>query len=1099
MKLLEGRSLTPGRAVPLERMSLQLRERDATATITPADMDGIEVNGWMLDDREPQAGIVYRVRSIQQAFGGKTPTVSLEHVINTLKDRILFGEVTPKTITGNSSAETCTAKQAVMYILAQQSDWMLGLFDYESVSNPYKFDGDSLYDALETVTNTLEDALWTFDMSVYPFRLNIVQHSAEVDSELRASRNLKTISRMVDMGDMFTRFYPIGRDDLHLGGEYVEKNTEIYGVISRTETDQSLGSEGELEAWAWEKLNAHAQPAVTISADGYELSRETGESLDALTIGRICRASLPEFNTEILERITEISYTDKIQQPTVVKITMANSRRDVTKIISDALKRSGRGGRTAARKDKEDLAWFEDTNDHVSMTAIGIIGVDAQGKPNWTRMSEFIADGEGLHAKVETQLGDATDRIATLEINEEQIRTDVAMANSTIYSTIEQTATSIRQEVSRRARVFVQLPDPALTPANNVREGDIWIKSIRIQTWNELGARSWSDSADFNWNQYAGSPQYVYTGTRWEAIGDQGAVVEYATRIEQTERNISLIARALGAVDPSAIASLDISAEAIQASVSTAKSELYSVIRQTATNIVHEVADNITGISSYVEQTASSFAQAVARKNKVWIQLTDPAASNTVIDGDIWIKTSGNDNVRPTWSELSAKSWTSQNQTNWREYYEGYWYARKNGVWELMSSQADIVEIGTKLEQDEQHIALIARDVDENHQELGARLEVTARQIRGEVHAAKSTIYSVAEQTATHILHAVVDENAGNFSTILQTSTSIAMAVKSAEDNMQAQIDVQKDRISLVVSGEGDDATVDAASIVAGINAQSGSFVKIQARNINLSGYVTATSLTTQWLSSMMANITGNITIGGNIYAGLSGSSYFQGTELRLVGASSSQGARVLGLTYNNMISAIKSASVSGNTLTLTRFDDSTLTFSRATSLSAGWDGSRKFTVSASPQGISRYTTLVSHVPNADASWNGKNGTLTLKATIDGGEETQTVGQVTVTYPGGGDTPGRIEIWKSDDSAQITGGSWPKSGSLSFYPWVEVGGTGYSGNTVTMTNPFTGKGNGWYCTIENLTTGGKRCRLTKEFSAGSSVPFDSGNSYTLYT
>ena len=791
MILLEGNSLTATGVISPETMPLQLKERDTSATITTESAEGIAVGAWIQDDEEPGAGIVYRVRSIQQAFNARTFTIALEHIISVLKDQILFGEIKPADITGNPGDTTCTARQAVEYILARQSDWILGQFDFDNVSNPYKFDGDTLFEALETVTKSLEDAWWTYDMSVYPFKLNIIQLSADVDSEMRAGRNLKTITRTIERTGMYTRFFPIGKDDLHIsGGGYVERNVSTYGAIEKSETDTSLTTEAELIAWANERLRDHAQPVVTISAEGLELSRETGESLDEITIGRVCRVPLPEYDTTIQERIIEKNYSDKIREKESFKVTMANSRPDVTKIIAEALKKSGKSGRGSARQSKEDHAWFEDTNDHVSMTAIGIIGVDAQGNPNWTRMSEFIADGEGLHAKVQTQMGEVTDKIATIEVTEEEIRTAVAASSSTIYSTIEQTASGINQQVARRTRVFVQLTDPALVPTNNVREGDIWVKSIKMQTWNDMASKTWTSSSDFNWNQYSGSPQFVWDGSKWEPLGDSGLVTEYGTRIEQTERNISLIAMAIGAIDPSAIASIDISAEAIQSAVSTAKSELYSVIRQTATNITSEVVNDITDISTYVEQTASSFAQAVARKNKVYIQMSDPAnyTGNTVIDGDIWIKSVADNNIKPTWSELSAKTWTSQNSTNWREYYSSKWYVRKDGAWEIMREDADVVEIGTKLEQDEQHIALIARNVDANHQELGARLEVTAQQIRGEVHAAKSSLYSVVEQTATYIMHQVVDENAGNFSTITQTSETINLSVGSAKSALYSSI-----------------------------------------------------------------------------------------------------------------------------------------------------------------------------------------------------------------------------------------------------------------------------------------------------------------------
>ena len=44
MILLDGHSLTAARAVTAENMSLQLKERDSTANMTPVSLDGIGVN-----------------------------------------------------------------------------------------------------------------------------------------------------------------------------------------------------------------------------------------------------------------------------------------------------------------------------------------------------------------------------------------------------------------------------------------------------------------------------------------------------------------------------------------------------------------------------------------------------------------------------------------------------------------------------------------------------------------------------------------------------------------------------------------------------------------------------------------------------------------------------------------------------------------------------------------------------------------------------------------------------------------------------------------------------------------------------------------------
>ena len=348
MILLSGHSLTPARKVPLEALSLDLKERESTANMTPADMTGINVNSWFKDDTEPGVGIVWRIRNVSTVFATKTPTIQLEHVINTLRDTILFGEVTPATITGNPKATSCTAEQAVRFILARSADWVLGNFGY-NVSNPYKFDGDTLFDALETVTESLNNACWTYDTTVYPFRLNIVQKDSSVDSELRAGRNLSAITQTIDKSGMYTRFYPTGKDDLHLdGGGYVEMNANIYGIIDHVESDSSIDTKAELQRWATERLKNHCEPTVTIDVEGFELADATGESLDRLTLGRACRIPLPEYGTTIQERIVALSYPDKVHQPNVFKATLANNRQDVTKIISYAIKNGsgGKSGRT---------------------------------------------------------------------------------------------------------------------------------------------------------------------------------------------------------------------------------------------------------------------------------------------------------------------------------------------------------------------------------------------------------------------------------------------------------------------------------------------------------------------------------------------------------------------------------------------------------------------------------------------------------------------------------------------------------------------------------------------------------------------------------
>ena len=461
MILLSGHSLTPDRKVPLESLSLSLKERESEARMVPADMSGINLQSWFRDETNPGAGIVWRVRSIQTAYAIATPTVTLEHIINTLRDRILFGEVNAETISGN---RTCTGEEAVRYILDRQGDWRLGTFGF-NVSSPYDFSGDTLYAALERVTQTCDDAMWTFDMSSYPFTLNIIPKPSGIGSEMRLNRNITAITRTIDRSSMYTRFYPIGKDDLHISEEYISRNDGTYGVISKVEVDTTLESEDELRAWANERLRKHADPEVTVEVEGLELADATGESLDRIRLGRICRIPMPEFGTTIEERVTGLDYEDKVHSPELVTVTLSNQSADVARNVLDVIAesimegsgpsgsgRGGGGGRGGAQQAKEDHAWFEDTDEHVAMVAEGIVGVDANGNPNWVRLSQIVVDGKGIHQTVEEIQNGNVIRDAKIEVNERQIAQEVSDRSEmgrVLQAKITVESDRITQEVSR--------------------------------------------------------------------------------------------------------------------------------------------------------------------------------------------------------------------------------------------------------------------------------------------------------------------------------------------------------------------------------------------------------------------------------------------------------------------------------------------------------------------------------------------------------------------------------------------------------------------------------------------------------------------------
>ena len=423
ISVLNNGSVTVKRQFKAEKFTLNLSERQSTASITIGpDVTAVNVGDWLRDEENPGAGIVWRVKTIDTDYSTNTRTLNCEHLIQSLRDRVMFGTITPGDMAGKKGAATCTAAQAATYILKQCPDWTLGTMGFTK-SAPYNFNGDDLLSALETVSSSLLSAWWSYDFTSYPFKVSIKPQSTAVACEMRMDRNIKTLKKTVDRSRMYTRFYPIGKNNIHIKNNYVSKNENLYGVVSKVETDGNKATEAELTAWAEERLNNHAEPIVTVTVSGLDLSEATGEALDKLTLGTVCNVPLPEYDTIIKERITKLSWSDKIQDRTSVTITLANQVEDVATILNNLKSGGGGSARAKAKKDEEDHAWFVDTTDHVGMVAEAVAGEGAD--KDWSIVASVMVDGQGIHQRVTKAQGDIIQAQTSIEQLDDQIELKV--------------------------------------------------------------------------------------------------------------------------------------------------------------------------------------------------------------------------------------------------------------------------------------------------------------------------------------------------------------------------------------------------------------------------------------------------------------------------------------------------------------------------------------------------------------------------------------------------------------------------------------------------------------------------------------------------
>ena len=453
MYKLIGHSLQRGAWFEPESQSMTLIERNSSSSITLGpDAPEIGFNDWLLDDGWPEGPTIWRVKGIDNQTDTETVTVSLEHAIRTLEDPKLFEDVETGDIAGS---ETCTSRQAIEYLLAQQNDWVLG--DCAgAVSLPYEFSGgDSLLDAIESVSDTIEDAEWWYDLSRYPFVLHIRKRNGTAMCEMRGGRNVSTLRRSINRSGMYTRIWPVGKNDLHISGDYISRNENIYGRIDKVETNEGKTSEDSLRAWANGLLRKHCEPTVTITISGLELSQETGESLDWIQLNRVCRCPLPEFNTTILERVIKITWRDRKKEPETVTVTLGNSTadvRDLTKTVEETSKRSGSGARGQAKQNY----LFEANGEHLLYEVFdecghlhGILRMTEQSlrvafeNLNECTRSEFYMTSESLRVQFENEINSTR---SEFQMTSESLRVTFENEINSTRSQIEVTSESLRTQ-----------------------------------------------------------------------------------------------------------------------------------------------------------------------------------------------------------------------------------------------------------------------------------------------------------------------------------------------------------------------------------------------------------------------------------------------------------------------------------------------------------------------------------------------------------------------------------------------------------------------------------------------------------------------------
>lgn len=214
--------------------------------------------------------------------------------------------------------------------------------------------------------------------------------------------------------------------------------------------------------------------------------------------------------------------------------------------------------------------------------------------------------------------------------------------------------------------------------------------------------------------------------------------------------------------------------------------------------------------------------------------------SDTYTEGDLW--------VQGPWVELWDEgdvSWDSDTDYDWTQLSGAVLKTYTNGEWKETINQHTFVE-EADFHKLEDLVGLHASSLEWLHGEFRrnvSRLDVRSDSITASVDEKVHGLSSSIVQTASSIRSEVKNTKDNLESSITQTAGEIRLEVKNKTDQMESSITQNANRIGLVVTQKDGRDVVDAASIVLGINDQTGSYVKIQAKTINLSGYVTVSDL----------------------------------------------------------------------------------------------------------------------------------------------------------------------------------------------------------------------------------------------------------------
>ena len=290
---------------------------------------------------------IYTLKGLLGVFRMTTDNLSntkgraytLTHAIDTLRDDLWEEQATFE--------GTRKAFLSALFAFQENPFWVLGYVEDEEA--PYKsanINYSKLSDLFTKFLNDNTDLYADYDFSTVPWTVNIRKLPDEVKGRFSLTRNANACKIVYDDKNMCNCLYLSVNTPEKVNGitKYTVKlkvyedqdSIAKYGKIKKTASvklDEITG--GDADAWAADFLKKYAQPEASVTVDGYEIWKQTGEIYDEADVGKRASVYLPEHGAHTVQRIESVQYPDLLNAPTAIVVSLSTRQKTFTAALSN--------------------------------------------------------------------------------------------------------------------------------------------------------------------------------------------------------------------------------------------------------------------------------------------------------------------------------------------------------------------------------------------------------------------------------------------------------------------------------------------------------------------------------------------------------------------------------------------------------------------------------------------------------------------------------------------------------------------------------------------------------------------------------------------